>query len=166
MGPPGPPGEAQAYPSELMGAGKPLLLSGRRKRSVTDHPPVLNLHDLEADFEIVVIDTSEKISLVYHECIHGCIIFLKGPMGPPGPPGEAQAYPSELMGAGKPLLLSGRRKRSVSDHPPVINLPDLEADFETVVIDISENRLSLKEGVHLFVDKMWNHIVKVSHKNR
>ena len=87
-------------------------------------------------------------------------------MGPPGPPGEAQAYPSELMGAGKPLLLSGRRKRSVTDHPPVINLPDLEADFETVVIDISENRLSLKEGVHLFVDKMWNHIVKVSHKSR
>ena len=100
-----------------------------------------------------------KLSPMYNFC-------LKGPMGPPGPPGEAQAYPSELMGAGKPLLLSGRRKRSVTDHPPVINLPDLEADFETVVIDISENRLSLKEGVHLFVDKMWNHIVKVSHKYR
>ena len=49
MEPPGPPGEAQPYSSELMGAGKPLLLSGRRKRGVSDHPQVLNLHDLEAD---------------------------------------------------------------------------------------------------------------------
>lgn len=81
-------------------------------------------------------------------------------MGPPGPPGETQPYPAELMGGGK-LLVSGRRKRSLPDHAPILDLPDLEADFETVVFDISENRLSLKEGVHMFVDKMWNHIVKV-----
>ena len=84
-------------------------------------------------------------------------------MGPPGPPGEATAYPLEHMG-GRPLLVTdtGRRKRSVPDHVPILDLPDLEADFETVVFDISEKRLSLKEGVHMFVDKMWNHIVKVS----
>ena len=92
---------------------------------------------------------------------HNVLSNIQGPMGPPGPPGEAQPYPSELMGAGKPLLVSGRRKRSLPDHAPILDLPDLEADFETVVFDISENRLTLKEGVHMFVDKMWNHIVKV-----
>ena len=49
MGPPGTPRKAQSYPSELMGTGKPLSLSGRRKRKVHDHPEELNLHDLEAD---------------------------------------------------------------------------------------------------------------------
>ncbi|WAR30861.1 CRA1B-like protein [Mya arenaria] len=63
-----------------------------------------------------------------------------GPPGPPGPPGSATSYPTDLLGQDN-LLVSGRRKRSIQQNHPDV---------------------SLKEGVHMFVDKMWNHIIRVS----
>lgn len=65
-------------------------------------------------------------------------------------------------GNGEKLLIHSRRRRSVDHHPAIIDLPDLEADFESVFLDITDKKVSLKEGVHMFVDKMWHHIVKVS----
>ena len=67
--------------------------------------------------------------------------YFQGPPGPAGPPGGAQPYPAELMG--KDNLLVVRRRRSVQEHPALVNLPDLEADFEEAMVAITDNQVCM-----------------------